>query len=98
MAFIKSKSSEDDSKSGFAYKLIYDQVNTWLSSEENSYLMANADPEQTELTARIISMPSDDYRYVTNEVIALFVWLKRFAEGLIKGSSDKADINPYDVI
>ena len=97
LAFIKAKSKDDESESGYAYKLIYEQVDAWLNSKENSYLLAKADPKQTDLTARIISLHSDDYRFVTNEVIALFVWLKRFAEGLIK-ERDKAVADSDNVV
>ncbi|HBK54138.1 MAG TPA: type III-B CRISPR module-associated protein Cmr5, partial [Syntrophomonas wolfei] len=33
----------------------------------------------------LISLPSVEYRTATVEVLALFNWLRRFAEGLIEG-------------
>ncbi|NLZ54806.1 MAG: type III-B CRISPR module-associated protein Cmr5 [Thermoanaerobacteraceae bacterium] len=71
-AFVKSKDKER------AYKLIYEQTEEWL--KERGTLQG-----EKELVQQIIEKNSTDYRYITNEVLALFNWLRRFSEGLIKG-------------
>jgi len=71
-AFVKSKSKED------AYSLIYKQTEEWL--KESGALDGGE-----ELIKEIIKKDSADYRYLTNEVLALFNWLRRFSDGLIKG-------------
>jgi len=58
-------------KEGNAYKLIYNQIQEWLK--------ANKD-----LVEWIINQESQEYRATTNEVLALFNWLKRFADGMIE--------------
>ena len=65
------------------YEVIYKQVQKWL--EERDFKI------NKELVKWIISQPSSEYRHITNEVMALFMWLRRFAEGMIekeKGSKD----------
>ncbi|NLO98312.1 MAG: type III-B CRISPR module-associated protein Cmr5, partial [Peptococcaceae bacterium] len=74
-AFVKSKNKEK------AYELIYKQTEEWL--KESGCLSG-----QEELIEQIIKKNSTDYRYLTNEVLALFNWLRRFSEGLIKGEVD----------
>lgn len=77
LAFIMSKK-----KDGNAWALIYNQVDNWLKTSDNHYLI---DDKNGELSEIIIQLESDKYRAVTNEVLALFNWLRRFAEGLIEG-------------
>ena len=42
-------------------------------------------PKDKELVEWIIYQESPEYRATTNEVLALFGWLKRFADGMIEG-------------
>lgn len=63
-AFIKSKDE-------IAYKKIYEQTSEWL--QEKGLVQKNVD-----LIDDIISKNSTNYRLITNEVLALFSWLKRF--------------------
>jgi CRISPR-associated protein Cmr5 len=60
-------------KDGNAYDLIFKQTAQWLQQNENDFMKW------------IISRESPEYRAVTNEVLALFNWLKRFADGMIEG-------------
>ena len=71
-AFIYSKKKE-----GNAYELIYQQTNEWLKKENKQ-----------DLVQWIIEQESQEYRATTNEVLALFNWLKRFADGMIEDKSD----------
>jgi len=54
-----------------AYDLIYKQTTEWLKPEKN-------------LIKWIINQESQEYKATTNEVLALFNWLKRFADGMIE--------------
>ncbi len=81
-AYINSKA-----KDGNAYELIYQQVAEWLKIEPKS-LFAERLINNEDLTKAIISLDSTEYRTLTNEVLAFFTWLKRFADGLIEGDAE----------
>ena len=74
-AFIFSKK-----KNRNAYELIYKQVSEWFKKEENPFQF-----EFSDFTEELCKMDSQQYRAITNETLALFSWLRRFAEGLIEG-------------
>lgn len=73
LAFIKAKG-----KDGNAYEKLYNQISTWLKDEKK--LINNND-----LVKEIVEKPSSEYRFITIEVLALMSWIRRFADGLIKG-------------
>lgn len=79
LAFVKSKSKENAKET--PYNKIYNQMAAWLREKE---LLT----DETKLVEEIITLPSPQYRLVTAEVLALFNWLRRFAEGLIEGDAD----------
>jgi CRISPR-associated protein Cmr5 len=90
IAFIFSKRLKGDSE-------IYNQINAhiydWLRKEHNKHLIKlddkkNPEKKSKELTDKIIHLKSPEYRAVTNEVLALFNWLKRFADGMIEGEEE----------
>ncbi len=64
------------SKNGNAYELIYTQTNEWLKKDDKKNLID-----------WIINLESSEHRAVTNEILALFGWLKRFADGMIEKDS-----------
>ncbi|WP_297457206.1 type III-B CRISPR module-associated protein Cmr5 [Persephonella sp.] len=76
-AFIFSKKGKG-SASKEAYKIIYEQVNDWL---RQNYKKNN----DSELMEWIINQDPKLYKAITIEILALFSWLKRFAEGMIEG-------------
>ncbi len=78
LAFVKSKEKKKE-----AYQLIYKQLAEWLIFKE---LIANGD-----LVKEVIDKSSSEYRMITVETLALFNWLRRFAEGLIQGEADSDD-------
>jgi len=88
MAFIFSKQTKyknnkqpgtnDNPKN--AYNLIYKQISDWFKNEKNPFKF-----EFSELTKDICDINSQEYRAITTETLALFTWLRRFAEGLIQG-------------
>ena len=64
-------------KKSEAYELIYKQVGEWFEIEED-------------LVKWTIDQESPKYRATTNELLALFNWLKRFADGMIEEKSDES--------
>lgn len=92
-AYIKSKTqkTKDGGIPGTernpknAYDLIYEQTKKWLIKDEKRLLDIN---DEDDLIETLISQDSMVYRGVTNEVIAYFTWLIRFADGLIEGEAD----------
>lgn len=87
LAFIKSKRKKtgENSDPKNAYDLIYQQIKQWLVDEKKLLNIGKDD----DLVEKIISLDSPMYRAITNEVLSLFNWLKRFADGLIEDDSDK---------
>ena len=79
-AFIKPKKSKDNTD---AYALIYNQTGEWLRECYGDTFARDKD-----LVKCLISLPSVEYRTITVEVLALFNWLRRFAEGLIEGVAE----------
>ena len=63
------------SKKTGTYIYIYNQVDEWLKKRYNK--------DNMELVEWCIKLDSNKYRKVTVEVLALFNWLRRFAEGKI---------------
>ena len=63
------------SKKG-TYEIIYKQIENWLKQRDFKI--------EGELVKWIISQNSKEYKLVTKEVMALFLWLRRFAEGMIE--------------
>lgn len=86
-AFVKAKSETDQNKAGYAYSLIYNQTTEWLKQEPKGII--SDEVKNNDLVKVLINLNSDEYRSVTNEVLAFFVWLKRFAEGLIEGEANE---------
>lgn len=74
-AFIFSKKDKE------AYGLIYSQVSEWFTRDENPFKFEIKE----DFTKELCKMVSQQYRAITTETLALFSWLRRFAEGLIEG-------------
>ncbi|MBD3192921.1 MAG: type III-B CRISPR module-associated protein Cmr5 [Candidatus Heimdallarchaeota archaeon] len=80
-AFIKGKGQKSK-----AYKMIYEQTAEWLRKDEKNLLGLKKDDE---LVEKVISVDSAIYRATTNEVLAFFRWVSRFADGLMKKEKNK---------
>lgn len=78
VAFIFSKQQKEKEK---AYQWIYQQITEWLEKEQTHLIDLS---NKKELMEEVVKLKSPAYRVVTVEVLALFTWLRRFAEGLIK--------------
>lgn len=81
LAFVKAKS-----KNGNEYELIYNQMLEYLKSDSNIRITM---PNDKDLVEWVISCSSNEYRYITQELLAFLNWLKRFAEGMIKVDSNE---------
>jgi CRISPR-associated protein Cmr5 len=84
LAFVKSKPKKK------AYALINEQLKDWFLQEAQQYLMPELKSE-SDLVAVVIALESTQYRAVAVEIMALFGWLRRFAEGLIEGEAEGDD-------
>ncbi|MEM7375382.1 MAG: type III-B CRISPR module-associated protein Cmr5 [Bacteroidota bacterium] len=86
-AFVLSKSNENPKKKDYAYTLIHQQTWDWLQQGHKRYLLDNK--KGADLPSVLIQLHSANYRAVTVEVLSLFSWLRRFAEGLIEGEAEE---------
>ena len=77
LAFVKSKNNKKP------YRVIYQQITNWLLNNKKELI--DLDTNDGDLIAKIITLDSVSYRALTQEILALFMWLKRFADGLIEG-------------
>ena len=76
-SFVLSKTKTGNEKNSYAY--IEEICRDWLISQKI------LKPEGTTPLANILSnLDRDQYRRVMRELLALFTWLKRFADGLIE--------------
>lgn len=83
LAFIKAKGSKNE-----AYQLLYDQTAEWFMRQGKDLIELVRDDD---LVEKIVGLNSTAYRVATREVLALFFWLRRFAEGLIEGEAEAND-------
>lgn len=82
LSFIFSKGKNKKN----AYDLIYCQIQDYMKSPNQTRIQMPQ--EKSDLLEWVISCNSNDYRYITEEVLAFFSWLKRFAEGLSEGEAN----------
>lgn len=79
LAFIKSKQKNE------AYGVIYKQINEYFKNKDIPKIPM-PEGKNDILVDWIVSCDSKtEYRYITTELLALFNWLRRFVEGMIKG-------------
>ena len=78
LAFVKSKRAKRG-KPPNGYDKLYKQVGDWLRTDTANKLVP-----QGELVEKVIDLSSPTYRQVTIETLALFNWMRRFVDGLMK--------------
>lgn len=78
IAFIFSKSG--------TYGDIYEQIENYLKSDVPLKFNLN---KNEKLIDRITRLNSTEYKLLTEEVLELFSWLKKFAEGMIEVDDDE---------
>ena len=84
MAFLKSKSKEDEGQQGM-YDLLYKHISEWLTSDADIPLAWHNEVKQkSDIIERIVHECTGSiiYRQAAQEALALISWLKRFAEAL----------------
>lgn len=87
VAFVDAKSKGKANNSKLAYGAVYEQITGWLKKDEKTLI----DLLEKNLTEAILLLDSRNYRAATVEVLALFNWLRRFAEALIEGEAKDED-------
>ena len=96
VAFIRSKMNKK-TEDAVAYKVLYDIINDWLieiklicPSELSPKNTAKNDSEhESDLTQKLVNLDSNVYRSAEREILSLFNWVRRFAEGELKGEDDE---------
>lgn len=76
LAFCYSKKDE--------YQVIYDQLEAWAGQQQAEIIDKYKREGRKEFVEIVASMDSSDYRLISNEVLALLNWMRRFAEGMIR--------------
>ncbi|MBN2835290.1 MAG: type III-B CRISPR module-associated protein Cmr5 [Candidatus Delongbacteria bacterium] len=68
------------------WKMVYNQIEEYLmqNSLYNNFQNVSLNSPNTPLDSYLTQIDSSLYRAITVEVMALFTWLRRFAEGLSK--------------
>lgn len=79
IAFIKAKDN--------TYTKIYEQIQEWIFNKCHNKLVSKdiQRKNNNDLAKVLVNITSSRYRSITVEVLALFNWLRRFADGLIEG-------------
>ena len=75
VAFAKGKSG---------WKTVYNQIENYLKKNDLFNSFENLSLQNIPLDSYLTQIDSTLYRAITVEVMALFTWLRRFAEGLDK--------------
>ncbi len=78
MAFMFSKRKNQ------VYSLIIKQISAWFRNPDNPHCL-----EFEEFQVKLLSLDSKEYRIVTAEILALFAWMRRFAEGLAREENNE---------
>ncbi len=76
VAFLFAK--KDKNKHINEHTEMYRIISEWLSNKNNH------SDDKSDLMNSIVKMESDTLRLATAEVMALLVWIKRFAEGMFE--------------
>ncbi len=74
LAFINNRDDGNEK----LYGMIYEWLNHKQLVEDN-----------TELVDAVIDKPSNEYRRITTETLALLNWVRRFVDGLMKGVEEE---------
>lgn len=85
LAYLKAKAKADK---GNACELLYDQTAEWL---KNSYINSVCSFNNHDLVGKMVALDSPEYRAVTNEILMLFTWIKRFVDGFIEDDEEGAE-------
>ncbi|MCB9053964.1 MAG: type III-B CRISPR module-associated protein Cmr5 [Lewinellaceae bacterium] len=83
IAFMYSKGFKNGSlQRDTAYGVLYQQTEHWL--QQKGWIS-----QEEPMINAVIARQSKEYRAITNEIFALYNWLRRFAEGMIEGEAEE---------
>lgn len=83
LAFVYAK-GEPDANGNNAYTILYRNIDERLKEEK--FLQ-----KDDKLIEYILKIDSTKYREISNEVLALFTWLRRFVDGMIEDEKSKGE-------
>lgn len=90
LVFILSKTEKEKS-----HKLILEHIKKWCKedyridfSRNEKLLFQDKNIKNEEFIENISNLSSQEYRLITKEIMMLFGWIKRFADGMIKCEED----------
>ncbi|MGI6647597.1 MAG: type III-B CRISPR module-associated protein Cmr5 [Bacillota bacterium] len=69
---------------GGQYQVIYGQLEEWIRQQQSTLIKQYDNKPAKKFVELVVMMDSRDYRIITNEVIAVLDWMRRFADGLIR--------------
>ena len=69
---------------GDQYRDLYQQISGWVNEKQPDLLKRYNQDSKMEFVQIVITMNSNDYRIISNEVLALLDWMRRFADGMIR--------------
>jgi CRISPR type III-B/RAMP module-associated protein Cmr5 len=73
VAFAREKGASDS-----GWKLIYEHLGKWLRTDSEQTMFSFEEKELIHALLTISTSDSSQMRFLTNETISLFTWLKRF--------------------
>ncbi len=79
IAFLNNKRNGNDSVDKEAYKGLYDITVKWLI--QAGFLKI----ENNDLLDLLVKLQPSEYKNIEREVLSLFTWIRRFAEGELEG-------------
>lgn len=83
LAFYYSK--KDSNRRQNQYQVVYKMVAEWILKYKYPHLSENYTDDLVEC---VINLDSKQYKLVTNEVMSLLNWLRRFVEGMTKENDE----------
>jgi CRISPR-associated protein Cmr5 len=90
IALLYSKKKINGINEDNEYMQLYKHISEWLI--ENQKIISKVD-----LMESITSKTNEEYKRLSNETMALLIWLKRFAEGMISDECEKTSTNKTSI-
>ncbi len=78
---------------GDQYRVLYQQISDWIKQKQPDLLEEYGEKRDMEFVEIVVAMNSNDYRVISNEVLALLDWMRRFADGMIRDQISKSKSN-----
>lgn len=89
LAFAYAKGILKDSKE---WKLVFEHITNWLKTEPTGFFTSlNSKTKPDEILNEIINLGDYEYRFATQETIALVNWLRKLVKGEDKQSKKEKE-------